>query len=366
MAASPIHDGTSPAAALTTVFSGSNCPVSTTSWSDSCLPPNYSSVYWIGDVGYYSPAICPSGYTAACSRFDSLQGPGLESTETAMQCCFSGYSCTSNEISYCVQATSTTSISMRAIQIRWASSDLPSLETHPLTQGLVPTASSTSSSSSSVAPSQTGRPFPTPEPAGGELPVGAKAGIGVGAGVVAIALAVLAFFLIKSYRSKRKGGQKDATINPNGGQVGAGPPIFVHEDKRFRASELEANLAYNYGGHGVVVPPSEIDSSPRQNLQPVELQANQWVRDQGSTVSGMQSSRAESMWTPAHPGPPEHIPVPAESTHGDIEEMDLQSLQKRQSELEARKQRLLQLETIEQEQARLQQEISRMGGQRPS
>jgi len=41
---------------------------------------------WPVRVGYYSPAICPSGYTAACSWYRTHQGPTPEPTETAMNC----------------------------------------------------------------------------------------------------------------------------------------------------------------------------------------------------------------------------------------------------------------------------------------
>ncbi|KAK7984364.1 hypothetical protein PG989_011766 [Apiospora arundinis] len=92
---------------------------------------------------YYSPGICPSGYTPACSRptwgdalkpsslseswaqssYSSLFGPALTEGETATIC-----------------IPSTRSKPKRRppwVQIRWAESDLPRLETHPLTSGRV-------------------------------------------------------------------------------------------------------------------------------------------------------------------------------------------------------------------------------------
>jgi hypothetical protein len=50
-------------------------PVST----DGCFPDNY------GDSrdNYYSPGICPAGYTSACSSFNSGGG----TTETVVTCC---------------------------------------------------------------------------------------------------------------------------------------------------------------------------------------------------------------------------------------------------------------------------------------
>ncbi|KAI1473405.1 hypothetical protein F4774DRAFT_415848 [Daldinia eschscholtzii] len=199
------HDGTPPVAALTTVWTPSDgCfPVSTRSttdidvfWSSNpdCAPPGYASYF---ETYYYSPAICPSGFTVGCSRFDDFQGPSVEPTETAVLCVMSDYSCTPGGWSY--YATNTDlDYAQVMIQIRWASSDLSILETHPLTPGLIlaTTISNgvtdiTSSSSTAV----TG------------LSVGARAGIGVGVGLFGLLGLGLAIFFILRYRKKRTDGQ---------------------------------------------------------------------------------------------------------------------------------------------------------------
>ncbi|PVH96175.1 hypothetical protein DM02DRAFT_659467 [Periconia macrospinosa] len=36
--------------------------------------------------GYYSPAICPAGYTVDCTRYDTDQGPPVKTGETAVIC----------------------------------------------------------------------------------------------------------------------------------------------------------------------------------------------------------------------------------------------------------------------------------------
>ncbi len=51
----------------------------------SCAPPKFQE-YWWSTVGYYSPAICPGGYTVGCTRWESGQGPKVEPTEQAMMC----------------------------------------------------------------------------------------------------------------------------------------------------------------------------------------------------------------------------------------------------------------------------------------
>lgn len=104
---------------------------------------------------YYSPAICPSGWTAALSRpLLSGGGPPVEADETAMLCCpvgmttlsVSANNCGPREcISTTVYSTGHSGLTMEvlavryAIQIRWASSDLSGFETHPLTPGTIPT-----------------------------------------------------------------------------------------------------------------------------------------------------------------------------------------------------------------------------------
>lgn len=85
------HNGTPPAAALTTVWKPP-CPGGPISWDRSrtvpkveafspCLPESWAA------TGYFSPAICPSGYVSVCGRFrDDAQGPMVEAGETAVLC----------------------------------------------------------------------------------------------------------------------------------------------------------------------------------------------------------------------------------------------------------------------------------------
>ena len=87
-----------PAAALTTVWTP---PCGLDRWftepnkdkilvPQSCRPPNwgayFTNVDGRGAGGYYSPAICPSGFTLGCSRFSSDQGPEPLPGETAYNC----------------------------------------------------------------------------------------------------------------------------------------------------------------------------------------------------------------------------------------------------------------------------------------
>ncbi|KAI1372513.1 hypothetical protein F4677DRAFT_432459 [Hypoxylon crocopeplum] len=224
------HDGTPPVAALTTVWTPSEgCfPVSTRSTSDidmfwtsnpECAPPGYETYF---ETYYYSPAICPSGFTVGCSRYGSFQGPSVESTETAMLCVLSDYVCTPGAWNY--YATNTDlEYAQIMIQIRWAESDLSTLETHPLTPGLT---LSTVTSAGEADATQTG-PSSGPtvtvvstDPASpkGGLSTGAQVGIGVGVGLLGLLGIGLAIFFIWRYRKKRANSQAPPVQQPPPGR----------------------------------------------------------------------------------------------------------------------------------------------------
>jgi hypothetical protein len=93
------------------------------------------------------------------------------------------------------------------IQIRWKSSDLVILETHPLVPGLkfvssTPTPSGNPIGPTGVLPSPT-RPVVNEDSPSG-LSTGAKAGIGAGVAAAVLLLGIaLTVFFIKRYRSNR-------------------------------------------------------------------------------------------------------------------------------------------------------------------
>ncbi|KAI6367967.1 hypothetical protein MCOR25_004756 [Pyricularia grisea] len=141
-----LHNGTTPAGLLTTIWTPPcpDGPMTTwdSNWTKSlkvCMPTNYKDIYYNGNVGYYSPGICPSGYTSACRRYNTHQGPPLEAEETAVLCAPSGYTCNPDQGVSNAWHTQTADKSAPMIQVRWQASDISTLETHPLTPGLRPT-----------------------------------------------------------------------------------------------------------------------------------------------------------------------------------------------------------------------------------
>ncbi|KAH6634777.1 hypothetical protein B0J18DRAFT_30431 [Chaetomium sp. MPI-SDFR-AT-0129] len=163
-----VGGGTAPLAALTSIFTPP-CPTSswllTTTRSFSqyppfptagpawCGPPSWRTNIAGAGFHYYSPAICPHGFVVGpdcgITKTRTDEGfPTIAPGETAVYCVPSGLTCTTDLTDYrggvwgvatATESSSTTVYTLGpAIQIRWASTDLTVLETHPLTPGLGP------------------------------------------------------------------------------------------------------------------------------------------------------------------------------------------------------------------------------------
>ncbi|KAI0018033.1 hypothetical protein F4780DRAFT_557963 [Xylariomycetidae sp. FL0641] len=267
------HGGTPPVGSLLTVFTpGPGCfPVTANAsvtldafWSDtpSCAPPGYTSYYEYNDspTFYYSPAICPSGFSSGCSRFDVAQGPTVEPTETAILCVLEGYECAPGWDAF--YATNDDGMSQVMIEVRWAEADLTRLATHPLTPGLVPTDDPASSSSSSSSPAAATPATPSPTAtaaAAAALSSGAKAGIGVGAGVGGAAIVSLAAFCIWRYRRRRRQQQHHLDHQQNGGGV--------HEDEKIPATQPPPPPSAQFPAYPSYLPPPPQGPAPASSSQ---------------------------------------------------------------------------------------------------
>ncbi|KAK0651050.1 hypothetical protein B0T16DRAFT_72595 [Cercophora newfieldiana] len=247
----------SPAAALSTIWDppcGANAFVTPGSGPTSCFPPNWSA-YWGGDVGYYSPAICPSGFTPGCSKYASsgYQGPATVSGETAWLCVVSGYSCAPD--SYTSYATA--GISTRAmVQIRWKSSDLSILETHPLMPGrkFVDTPTEPIPPPTPTTPS----PLPTSpvpvEDSGSGMSTAAKAGIGAGVGAAALLLCIAVIIFIRRHRSTHLHHHGPAEMQIEVGDPSPRDPFVPKPSEK-----------------SVTVMPINVATSPHSSLSPPEV-----------------------------------------------------------------------------------------------
>ncbi|XXH02129.1 hypothetical protein Hte_008497 [Hypoxylon texense] len=135
---------------LTTTKVPSQYPAFPTTGPISCDPPQWVRNIAEKGFGYYSPAICPSGFTAGCTISDeriSEGFPPITAGETAMYCVPSGFTCTSDTTDFrggiwgfhrTASANGASVTVGPAIQIRWQDKDLFDLATDPLIPGVPP------------------------------------------------------------------------------------------------------------------------------------------------------------------------------------------------------------------------------------
>lgn len=112
--------------------------------SSVCMPPRFHQL-WDYSWGFYSPGICPTGYSKGCAFPTSLAstslgmiyfgGPVVDG-ETVQVCCPTGYQCLTDTVSSYSKCISTDASDLAfAIQVRWKESDLSILETDPTVPG---------------------------------------------------------------------------------------------------------------------------------------------------------------------------------------------------------------------------------------
>ncbi|KAK0643729.1 hypothetical protein B0T16DRAFT_459841 [Cercophora newfieldiana] len=176
-------------------------------WAPSCKPTSLT------DEPYFSPGICFFGWTVGCSvlhynDWGSTRLRPVASDETAMFCVPSGYGCWT--VTHAAEATVPVSQGIDTLQpvfqIRWKSSDLSILETHPLTPGLrlaAETSSAVSVGTNTPTDSVEGRNGTSGPADSSGLTTAAKVGTGVGAAILAVLLFASFFLFLRRYRSTR-------------------------------------------------------------------------------------------------------------------------------------------------------------------
>jgi len=209
-----------------------------------CYPPSYRTDY------VFSPGICPSGWTSACSPQAGGQSQVFPPSVTAAQCCPSGFSCltvnNTHDYAYCVSMPPNSAISVWAIATGGASStvtNLPTIATirakpifvaYQTTDTLIanttPSLSPSPTSSTSVASTK------TPSGSSG-LSQSAKIAIGVAVPVVTIFAAFVLGILVILYRHSNRT-LKTVPVGHNTGLWNSmSPPMQNHE----MPSEREAS-----------------------------------------------------------------------------------------------------------------------------
>ncbi|KAI0453735.1 hypothetical protein F5B21DRAFT_505014 [Xylaria acuta] len=221
-----------------------------------CYPPYYH----VGTGFYYSPAMCPSGWSAACGNFGSGSIP-----ETRATCCPSGYSCmdppletetwsTLSCISYAQSTIYVTVpddsyqvwsrvvqlqpiINAGAINVRWQPTDF--VTTTSSTSAPSPSSSSSFTTSSPTKPPAASEPAPSP---GQGISTGAKIaiGAGIGGGALIILLAsALYFLLVRRKRHKVGETSSDTPKGDNGNDINLMKPEVSAEVWTLHQAELQ-------------------------------------------------------------------------------------------------------------------------------
>ncbi|KAK6537413.1 hypothetical protein TWF694_011600 [Orbilia ellipsospora] len=233
--------------------------------TDGCAPPAYEMVWY--NKGYYSPGICPSGYTVGCTaQGQTMNYEPIKAGETAALCVPSSYFClplNAERTDYAGTILPLTSgdgliaetTSVPAFQIRWKSSDLTLFETPPMTGSGATTVTATASASVSTVIAS---PTESASTAKTSLSTGAIVGIAVGVGAVAILGSIAVTFFLT-----RKRGRRNMRIAPRS----EGPQDFPAD---YVGSSKETDY-----GHAVVsqsMPPAW----PRPELHGTPMSSPVW------------------------------------------------------------------------------------------
>ncbi|KAF2497306.1 hypothetical protein BU16DRAFT_310814 [Lophium mytilinum] len=213
-------------------------PASAPGWMPECYPswpPRLGNHYKINPgFFYYSPAVCPYGWTSACAPTYVAGNIGVDpvgfpaGARIQAVCCPSGLSCEIDtslpsdsmpRAQQCVRTVSgrVTSV-VRQVDTNAFTTEASTTFTSLVVISALPISVLWESTDREVLAIMTGTPAPTPASFGQNgLSGGAKAGIAVGV-VFAVAVAsVLLFFLIRHRRRQRAG-------EPGGNGSSSGPP----------------------------------------------------------------------------------------------------------------------------------------------
>ncbi|KAK2060024.1 hypothetical protein LY76DRAFT_477620, partial [Colletotrichum caudatum] len=242
-----------------------------------CMPTSWHQLYdysW----GYYSPGICPSGYTEGCAFPTSLAftspdgslglGGPVAAGETPRLCCPTGYTCYTGTPAYseCISTNPTTTFYdsnrrltsqlalVYAVQVRWRESDLSILETNPTVPGATYTAPASSagggtsataratatgsSTTTAAAGSDIGPSSGDGDGGGGGISVAATVGIAVGSVVGTLVLALVGFAICWRRRRRQEAGGARGDYDRTDAKPGA--LALPHGAPSSKASLLDA------------------------------------------------------------------------------------------------------------------------------
>ncbi|KAL1852753.1 hypothetical protein Daus18300_012084 [Diaporthe australafricana] len=324
----PGYHGAGP---LTTVFTTPDFCASLY-WTDTltpplsslvCMPPKFHSLYDYS-FGFYSPGICPTGYSKGCdfpvdrARTDDggmvyFGGKVLEG-ETVRVCCPTGYTClesTVSSYSKCVHTTDDSELAF-ALQVRWQESDLSILATDPTVPGSTYSAPSTASATAGTIKSTSGtntntNNAPTPSSSssttvaqnqnsdstsGGGLSSGTVIGIAIGVGgmVFAFAVSALIFFIWRQRRKRREeNGTRIESMISGAGDSKQSPGNGFAPDRK---PELDSRAMASSAGLSEARADRDAIEMPPLHVAATEMEVPHFVAElPGSMPSGAETDK---------------------------------------------------------------------------
>ena len=294
--------------------------------SSICMPPDFRKLHDYSH-GFYSPGICPMGYTEGCAFPTSLAvtsngtpffGGTLIPGETARICCPTGFTCYTSGLgadpdktySQCISTKglstfqaynygldayimSTAYALVFAIQVRWQSSDLSKLETDPtvpgskhggpkVTSAVDPTgAAIVANVISSGLPGsvvETGQAATAGagdagDPPRGGISTGAIIAMGVAVPLVSLILGILAYFFWWRHNKKHS---KPTEDEDKGGFLRDGvpsaalvSPMTPHTDFGNRTTEIDSGTVNEMDA--TTINEADPDAHPWMELETREL-----------------------------------------------------------------------------------------------
>ncbi|KAK0657900.1 hypothetical protein B0T16DRAFT_453317 [Cercophora newfieldiana] len=369
-----------------------------------CYPPGMLvSGNGLAYPGIFSPAVCPIGWT---TNNLALYG----SATTGAVCCSSRY--TFGPQGYCYSPTSSatvavfpefTSVSMStvtSITLRihpitalWQQSDLALLaslsSSRASTSTLMGLFPSGSSSTAATTDDPSTPPASTSDDSPGGLSRGAKIGIGVGVSVafLVILAAVITLFCIRRKKTGPESSPHDASAELHGEEPEpkvyhlAGTPIVPELDPTTspraaaRLSELEAGSPVSFGSHEMEGRGYGAGFAPwGQAGSPYQRGVSQGVQNVSVENGGQEQAQTRWQAPEASGGYAGQVPVAVAGGDGDrytpsdTSSGALERLRAEKTRLEAKRQRLMEIEEAEEQQRNIQrqiEELERGRGNRP-
>lgn len=250
------------------------------------------------------------------------------------------------------------------IPIRWQSTELPNFETHPLTPGLF----LASATYTVIVPAKTSSAVPT---AGMPLPTGAIAGIVIGAVACVVLIVVAALLIMRKKRRRTFVEAQRATAPGTSGMPWNGPELGGHGILRASSAEATPGTAIHEATSGQ---PNALHAAPtypelpggrhQASSQTTRLAASPRLLAATAPPSGQQSWHApSSSGAQGRMAELAATTVTSDDDYYDGDGDELARLRRRRERIAERRQRLVELQRLDEEENLLHRRIHELEGE---